>query len=161
MSTKMKARAIRAWLSETKTGKECAKVELALSDGRVMEWMGFFTTDNAVERTLNTLKTCGWSGEDIGDLNTVDGSREVEVVIEPEEYNGNTYDRVKWINPLAVTLTGPRLNALRERVKSVKSGALPPEPPPAELPPIEERVERVESAVENLQQQLADADLPF
>jgi hypothetical protein len=49
------------------------------------------------ERTIKTLREIGWSENDLGDFTSIKSAR-VCLTIEPETYNGNTRDKVKWIN---------------------------------------------------------------
>ena len=67
--------------------------------GEQITWYGFLT-DKAVERTLESLRYAGWKSSDINDL--TDLSKEdvpgVELVIEPDTYNGDTKAKVQWVN---------------------------------------------------------------
>lgn len=74
--------------------------------GGKARWTGYFT-ENTAERTLESLMTCGWKGDDIaefadGELHGLD-TNEVDAVIELEEYENEagekrTAPRVAWIN---------------------------------------------------------------
>lgn len=95
-----KARA-REWaLGHSSTGKEQVAVEFVLiggeHDGSSITWYGYFT-DGAVDRTLDSLRHCGWNGEGFPDLTGLD-KNEVQLVIEQEEYQGQWHDKVKWVN---------------------------------------------------------------
>lgn len=95
-----KARA-REWaLGHSSTGKEQVAVEFVLiggeHDGRSITWYGYFT-DGAVDRTLDSLRHCGWSGDNFPDLSGLD-KNEVQIVVEQEEYQGHWSDKVKWVN---------------------------------------------------------------
>lgn len=74
-------------------GPQCA--------GEVIGWRGYFSTDGAIRRTLESLKYAGWTGaqDTIESLPGL-GSTEVELVIQHEEYEGKTYPRVQWVNKL-------------------------------------------------------------
>lgn len=72
-------------------------------DGRSITWYGFFT-DKTVDRTLDSLRHCGWQGDNIGDLTGLDAN-EVEIVIVEDEYKGRTKLKVAWVNrPTALAL---------------------------------------------------------
>lgn len=98
-----KAKAVTWALGETSTGKEQVAVEFALFDeegveGPHMTWFGYFT-DNTTESTLKALRTCGWVGTDLSDLQGLDAN-EVQLVIEHETYDGKTRAKVRWVNPV-------------------------------------------------------------
>lgn len=76
------------------------------SKGSRARWTGYFT-ENTNERSIQSLQTCGWQGDDLsefsdGGLHGLDAN-EVEIVVELEEYvdkegNPKTAPRVAWIN---------------------------------------------------------------
>lgn len=74
-------------------------------NGQAARWTGYFT-EKTSERSIQSLQTCGWDGDDIsefsdGQLHGLD-SNEVEIVVEIESYekDGETKKaaRVAWIN---------------------------------------------------------------
>lgn len=71
----------------------------------------------AAEYTMKNLLRCGFKYDDLSALcepNAFDG-REVEIAIGPEEYNGETKLKVKWINELG----GAKFKALaKEQAKA-------------------------------------------
>lgn len=95
-----RATAIRATLGESKTGKEFVAVDFELDDGAAtqIQWRGFFTEKTA-DRTFESLRACGWKGDDLGDITFPDGNA-VHLVIEDEEYEGKTHSRVQWVNAI-------------------------------------------------------------
>lgn len=130
--------------------------------GQGITWHGFLT-DAAADRTIQSLRYCGWTGDDLSNLTGLDAN-EVELVIENETYEGKTYLRVQWVNKpggLAVKapMTGDKAKAfaasMRDRIRALDAAggvkrqpaaaknsrpaqSGPPEPPP-----------------------LTDADIPF
>lgn len=64
--------------------------------GRTVQWYGFFTPKTE-ERTLESLRHCGWSSADIIALDGM-GSTEVSLVIAAEEYDGKWSNKVQWVN---------------------------------------------------------------
>lgn len=74
--------------------------------GGLVRWTGYFT-ENTSERSIQSLQTCGWAGDDLsdfadGELHGLD-KNEVSIVVELEEYQneqGETRSspRVQWIN---------------------------------------------------------------
>lgn len=75
------------------------------STGQLVRWTGYFT-ENTNERTINSLITMGWHGEDPsefadGQLHGLDAN-EVDIVVENEEYEKDgtmrMSPRVQWVN---------------------------------------------------------------
>lgn len=96
---KYKARPISWALGMTDTEKEQVAVEIEFLDlavtPRTLWWYGYFTP-NALESTVKALRAMGWEGDDLATLQLQD--REVEVVVEHEDYKGVTRPRIRWIN---------------------------------------------------------------
>lgn len=72
--------------------------------GRVVPWFGFFT-EKTRERTIQSLRHCGFRGSDLASINEQELDQEVQLVIENEEaedHEGNVYERPKvaWVNSL-------------------------------------------------------------
>jgi len=93
-----RARAVDWGLATTKGGKEQVVVTFALEEleGYRITWYGHFT-DKSWKRTVESLRLCGWEGEDLQDLTGLDGN-EVAVVVNHETFEGNTHARVSWVN---------------------------------------------------------------
>lgn len=71
---------------------------------RTDAWLGYFS-GKATERTIESLQHMGFSGDDLSLLEDLDekGCAEllpnvVEIVCEPEEYDGQWRLRVQWVN---------------------------------------------------------------
>lgn len=92
------ARAITGALGTSGTGKEQIGVEFEIQDeqGGHITWYGFFT-DKTMDRTIETLRLCGWKGSDLNSLDGL-GDNEVSIVLETEEYEGKSRQRVQWVN---------------------------------------------------------------
>jgi hypothetical protein len=92
------ARAIRAQLGETSGGAPQVGVEFEITDIEGMRprvsWYGFFT-EKSEERTIESLRICGWTGTDFSDIQV---GAEVSLVIENETYDGKTRQKVQWVN---------------------------------------------------------------
>jgi len=101
MSRTVKARA-REWaLGMSSTGKEQIAIlfDLVGEHGEQFQsitWFGYFT-DNTVDRTLDSLRHCGWDSDSLAELDNLNAN-EVELVIGEEEYDGKTRTRVLWVN---------------------------------------------------------------
>lgn len=97
---KYRGRATNWALGTTSTGKEQVAVAFSLLDdhvtGQSITWYGYFT-DGTFDRTIGSLRHCGWEGDDLTDLQGLDAN-EVELVVEQEEYNGQWAAKVKWVN---------------------------------------------------------------
>jgi hypothetical protein len=103
-----RAHAIAAELGFTNGGDEQVAISFEILDhpGQRITWYGGFSTEikgqakkSPCERTFETLRTCGWEGDDLTDLAGID-SNDVEVVLEINEYEGKESNRIKWVNSL-------------------------------------------------------------
>lgn len=72
-------------------------IPLILETGRKIQWQGYFTKD-AAEWTIKALKTLGFKEKTLQKLDGMVLPNQVQVTIEPEEYEGKTRMRVQWIN---------------------------------------------------------------
>ncbi len=99
--------AIEGGLADSSEGNPQAAVCLEIADGdhkgQQITWYGSFSknkgegTKTPLERTIDSLRTCGWAGDDLSDLSSISGA-EVSIVIEHDEWKGETKAKVKWIN---------------------------------------------------------------
>ena len=100
------ARASSAVLSYAKTGKEQVVVSFVILDGpgegQPIRWTGWFT-EKTFERTIRSLRYCGWKGDDLSDLSTV-GESDCQVTVEHESYEGKSHAKVAWVNALGGNL---------------------------------------------------------
>jgi hypothetical protein len=104
-----RARAIEAGLGESSTGKEQVAVSFEiLTEGvpeKFLTWFGYFT-DATANRTIESLRHCGWKGDDLTDISGLD--QEVDLVVEEEEYEGKQHTKVQWVNrPGGLTIKTP------------------------------------------------------
>lgn len=93
-----------AQLGYTSKGTEQVVVGFEFQDaphkGQKIAWYGYFSEATA-ERTIESLRFCGWTGDDLFDLSTVGSpeSSDVDIVIESEEdEQGKRRTRVRWVN---------------------------------------------------------------
>jgi hypothetical protein len=104
MST-MLARAKRAVLTKTKSGREFVAIDFETVDApkRVYPWAGYFGDDygrdnlSTTQRTFGQLRACGWAGTDVTALDSVLGV-ECDITIKTEEYNGQQQTKVSFVN---------------------------------------------------------------
>ncbi|HVO30759.1 MAG TPA: hypothetical protein VMV18_08485 [bacterium] len=124
-----KAKASTWALAESSKGTPEVAVEFVLThpdmQGRSITWHGYLS-EKTFNRTVESLRYCGWKGDDLSDLSGLDAN-EVSLVVENEEYEGETHPRVKWVNRaggLAVKapMSGDKAKAfaasMRERVRA-------------------------------------------
>jgi len=92
----------RTWaLAESSKGTPEAAVEfviIAPADfaGQSITWHGYLS-EAAFARSVESLRHCGWKGDDLSDLAGLDAN-EVDIVIANEEYEGETHAKVRWVN---------------------------------------------------------------
>jgi len=109
----------REWaLGHSSNGNEQVAVLFEITQGecagKSITWFGSFS-DAAVDRTLDSLRHCGWNGDNFVELAGLD-TNEVEIVVQAEEYQGKVRDRVRWVNR-------PSRLALREQMDPTKTSA--------------------------------------
>jgi len=67
--------------------------------GAFITWYGYFT-DETWERTLESLRMCGWGGSDLSDLSGIDTQEVRLVIVHEPDLNGEIRARVNWVNSL-------------------------------------------------------------
>lgn len=102
-----RARAIKAELGFTSTGKEQIAITFDLLDlpGQRITFYGLFITEilgkakrSQCDQTMESMRNCGWSNDDVTDPQGITDN-EVELVIDSETGDdGVTRMRVKWVN---------------------------------------------------------------
>lgn len=85
-----------------------------------------YLSEKALERTEKSLRACGWVGDDVSELMRDGvGLKEVELVVEDEEYQGKVRTKVKWINALRKQMEADKAKelamSLRKKFKGVES----------------------------------------
>jgi hypothetical protein len=65
--------------------------------GRRIGWMGFFT-EASVDRTVESLRLCGFKGDELADLPRQALDQEVSVTVEHDEWEGKKRAKVAWVN---------------------------------------------------------------
>lgn len=123
-----RARAVEHQFGFADTGTEQVAVTFEIrTEGRWKEyritWFGYFT-EATVRRTLESLRTCGWEGDDVTDLSGLDRN-EVEIEVVHEPYKGELRPKVKWVNRVSGVfrvkhpMTAEQKRALSARVRHV------------------------------------------
>ncbi len=134
---KYQARAEHWKLGESANGNESVAVDFKFVDpalGTIL-WFGYFS-DKSYERTVESLRHCGWKGNDVLELDTPQAdlnTNEVELVIQHETYEGKTRARVAWVNglgragvnvvtPLAVERRAAFQQRMKANILSIEQG---------------------------------------
>lgn len=69
--------------------------------GRSLTYFGMFT-DNTVDFTIDALRNCGWTGDDLAELPGLADAgalaNEVSLVVVHEEWEGEWRAKVRWVN---------------------------------------------------------------
>lgn len=69
------------------------------ASGERVKWQGYFTdNDEATDRTIQSLRACGFTGDDLAAFIEQIVEQEVQIVVENEEYKGRHYPKVQWVN---------------------------------------------------------------
>ena len=132
------AYAISTELGFAKNGTEQIAVTFQVTDedadgkrgplhGHRKVWYGFFT-DNTTDRTLESLRHCGWGSDELSDIANLDEDacrrllpKVVQLVLENETYNGRTIEKVRWINSIEETRSAIKNKADENAVKSLSA----------------------------------------
>lgn len=117
------ARGVDVELGVSENGKEQVairfRIEAGSDQGDEIAWFGFFT-DKTAERTLESLRYCGWDTHDLGDLSAeVIGRNLVQIVVEHETYQNKTRAKVSWVNRLG----GPLVKHGMDKAKRAEFAA--------------------------------------
>lgn len=89
--------------NHTPSVKLCIKATTCLDDGSACDktfYADLWLTDNSAQNTIKTLRDIGWQGMDFSTLNggnDLEGV-EVEITTEVETYEGNDYEKVRFVN---------------------------------------------------------------
>jgi hypothetical protein len=99
---KYKARATTGALGKADTGSYQVLVDFEITDGdhkgSHLAWFGYFT-EKTQDRTIESLRHCGWVGDDLDNLTGIN-TNEVQIVVELEEHDGKTRPKIQWVNAL-------------------------------------------------------------
>lgn len=116
---KYSATPVEAALGESKAGKPQVAVLFRINggahDGESITWFGSFSknlgqgTKTPFQRTIEALRTCGWDGDDISELSSINEDKGVKVrlVVEHDEWEGKMSAKVKWVNRDGIGLATP------------------------------------------------------
>lgn len=90
-----------AQFGDTKDGLPQVVVLFAIIDGpwsgRRLYWFGFFTEKSA-KRTIESLRFCGFKGDDLSALLSQKINQEVSITVGHNDWEGKVTARVDWVN---------------------------------------------------------------
>lgn len=90
------------WFDETSKGSKFIRIPCVCSQpeskqhGKIIYWQGYLTS-NAIDKTEQTLVKVFGDDWTWANINFV--GKDVDVVVEEEEYNGKKQFKARWINP--------------------------------------------------------------
>jgi hypothetical protein len=142
---KYRAKAVEWGIGEAQTGNYQIGVAFELLDeapGTSITWYGSFT-DAALEFTLKALRAMGWQGDDVYELDNGGGhldEKEVQLVVDHEEYQGRVHAKVRWVNSLGglamqKRVSGDQLRGFAAGMKAKILGLEPGRRPAQAAPP--------------------------
>lgn len=123
---------------EKKTPSVLVKCQLLDYPETFLYWNGWLT-DAAQERTIESLRHCGWRGTDITDI-TFPEDNEVILVVKTEEYEGKRHSKVAFINgtraKVESNMDPASAKAFSERMRGalLAYDAKNPQPPTDDIP---------------------------
>lgn len=65
--------------------------------GHRIAWFGHFS-EKTIHRTVESLRYCGFKGDDLAGAVTQKLDQEVQIVVAHDDYNGKTTAKVNWVN---------------------------------------------------------------
>lgn len=117
-----KARAAEWAIGVASTGNKQVAIDFELSDGKEhITWYGSLS-EAAFDRTIESLRYCGWEGDDLSNLAGLD-KNEVSLDIGWDDYGGQNRLKVNWVNRVGGVamkdqLAGDELRAFAAQMKS-------------------------------------------
>jgi hypothetical protein len=125
-----RAKPIEAKLGQTAAGNPQVGVLFEVTQdgpekGKRITWYGYFT-EKTEERTLESLRHCGWVGDDITQLGSLKSDVAIVIEAEPDQKDASVMrPRVKWVNSggstgvaMKTELAAGKAASLQERIKA-------------------------------------------
>lgn len=168
---KHRARAVEWNIGVAGTGTMQVGILFELLDlpGETIDWFGFFT-DASCNRTVRSMQSCGWVGNDLNDMSGM-GDKEVQLVIEEEEYDGKKRLKVKFVNSpgglrMSRVLSPDELRVFAAEMKPKIEAILglqsnPTRTPPPRPQPTKPQPPKVSTQGRPEPPPLTDQDIPF
>ena len=111
------------WGTTPKGNEQLALTFNVEGHGKITAYL-YWTKDSVIDRSFESLRYCGWTGDDLTKLDLADLQKPVEIVVENEEWEGKTRTKVAWINDpnravaVANRMTEDALKKFAARMKS-------------------------------------------
>jgi len=112
---------------ETKAGVPGFHIYFDIEGMGSVRWNGYLS-EKGMENVFKTLATCGFTGGDLEKVadgkfgKALDTTKELQIVVEIEDYNGKSYPRVKWVNePRAARFDQALAVQAKSKVSQVKA----------------------------------------
>lgn len=68
--------------------------------GQKITWWGYFATEKNAKRTIESLRYCGFKGDDLSTVGDQELDQRVSLTVEHDEYDGKVRAKVAWVNGL-------------------------------------------------------------
>jgi len=169
-----RARGVAAELGYTSQDHEQVGVLIQFSpdqdvdvDDRQLTWYGQFT-EKSEPHTLKALRVCGWVGENLADLTSIDGGVEIEaVVVHEDDLQGQPRARVRFLNPIGAggvamkaKMSEEQAKAFAERMRGRVLASAAKTPAPATTKPAAAPPPRAATAARQAKRTPAAAEAP-
>lgn len=86
----------------TDNGKKYVTVSFEILDGedagQKIAWFGYFATEKNAKRTIESLRYCGFKGDDLSTVGGQQLDQRVSLTVEHDEYDGKVRAKVAWVN---------------------------------------------------------------
>lgn len=93
---------VYAQFGVTNNGKNQVVVNFEILDGedagQTIAWFGYFATEKNAKKTIESLRNCGFKGDDLAACGDQVLDQRVSLVVEHEEYEGKVKAKVAWVN---------------------------------------------------------------
>ncbi len=93
---------VYAQFGVTNNGKNQVVVNFEILDGedagQTIAWFGYFATEKNAKKTIESLRACGFKGDDLAACGDQVLEQRVSLVVEHEEYEGKVKAKVAWVN---------------------------------------------------------------
>lgn len=149
----------------TEKGNNYARLVMRIAPGEQFEGEDVFYymyfTEKTSQRSVDTLRTLGWTGDNIADVTHHDIQTAVEIDVQRNEYEGKLSFRVGWIN--AIGEYGPlpkkmndeqRTQFGREMMRYTRAAGKPA--PKQRQAPVQQS-----QATAQAHEEISDDDIPF
>lgn len=122
---------------ETSKGKTEATVMFEVIEGvhtgQRITWRAYFATEKNAKRTIEGLRQCGFTGDDLAAATSQTLDKPVDIVVAHEEYNGRVSAKVQWVNAPGsggpTTMEPDKLASFAKSMRAIAKSVPIPETP--------------------------------